>query len=132
MSKSYGSASYIALNDSPETIQKKLASAVTDSGPGKTMSAGVANLFALMEHFSAKKTYERFTASYANGSIRYSDLKETLARDIAAYFTPFRKRREALRAHPSKVFTLYTSGATRARAEAKKTLTEVMEKVGLA
>lgn len=132
MSKSHGSASYIALADEPEVIKSKIAKAVTDTSPVPgAMSAGVANLFVLLEHFGTLKDVKQFRNAHKDGSIRYSELKTVLAERIIEYFAPFRAARKKLFAHPEKVDAILRAGAKRAQKVADKTMAEVRKRVGL-
>ena len=54
MSKSLGPDAYIALADTPDEIRRKIRRAVTDTGPGEAMSAGVRNLFGLLRLFGTE------------------------------------------------------------------------------
>jgi len=133
MSKSLP-GSYIAMSDSPAEILDKMMKAVTDAGPtrGGDMSPGAANLFVLMKEFSPPETLRRFEEEYGGGEIRYSEMKETLARDIAAALAPFRAARESLLAKPETVNEILRRGADKARIYARETLNEVKRKMGLA
>lgn len=133
MSKSKGANHYIALADSPEVIKKKLSSAVTDTGndASEPKRPGVANLFQLLNLFSKVETREKFDKAYHNKTIRYSEVKETLATDIADYFEEFRKKRESLAKHPEKIIKILQEGSEKAREIAQKNLKEIKEKVGL-
>lgn len=133
MEKSLGEKNYIALSDSPETIAKKLSSAVTDAGTtgSKVKSPGVANLFALLNIFSSDKIEEQFEDAYRKKTISYADLKAQLSKDIAAYFAPFRKKRESFEKKPDQVWKILKEGSLRAKALAEKNLREVKQRVGL-
>lgn len=133
MSKSYGHKNYIALQDEPNVIQEKLARAVTDSGPVKTseMSPGVANLFLLLEHFSAPEAFKKFSKAYQNNTLKYQELKRKLSIDIANYFKPYREEKKRLLKNPKKVMKIFEDGAEKARNVAGKTMTEVKQVIGL-
>lgn len=133
MSKSLGTKNYIALADSPETIKSKLASAVTDIGNDarEPKRPGVANLFTLLKLFSDKKIVAKFEKDYQAKKIKYSEVKQILAKDIADYFEDFRKKREALAKNPTHVWKILEEGSQKAQAIARKTLQEVKERVGL-
>jgi len=132
MAKSLGPNHYIAISDSPETIKEKLAGAVTDVGDtgAEPKSPGVANLFTLLKLFS-EKTLEKFEKDYQDKKIKYSEVKEVLAKDIANYFSDFRKKRAKLAKNPTGVWKILEDGSQKAQAIARKTLQEVKEKVGL-
>ncbi len=131
MSKSHGAKSYIGINDEPEVINKKIKSAVTDTGATGKTNPAVENLFLLLEIFSSREKMKYFKIAHQNKNIKYSELKETLSKDIANYFAPFRKRRKELEAKPDYVKKVLSDGAEKARAVARETMREVKEKIGL-
>jgi len=128
MSKSLGEKSYIALTDEPKIIKQKIMSAVTaTTGGGR--SAGVRNLFLLLKQFSDPKIFMRFETEEKEGKIKYAELKQQLAKDIAEYFADFRKKYKTIK--DDEVKQVLEKGAARARPIAKKTLHEVKQKMGL-
>lgn len=134
MSKSSGPKSYIGINDSPETIKEKMKKAVTDTGEGKEITPATKNLFLLLEILGKKERYKTFLAEHKKGTIKYSQLKEVLAQDIADYFAPFRARRKELESANRRteyVREVLADGAERARKIAQETMREVKEKIGL-
>jgi len=132
MSKSIP-GSYVALTDEPEAIREAIARAVTDVGPRPdgTMSPGVANLFDILEAFSPVETVERMRQAYAEGALRYADLKRVLAEDLVEALAPIRRRYRELMARPDAVRDIARQGAARAREVARTTLAEVRQKVGI-
>ncbi|HCE86202.1 MAG: tryptophan--tRNA ligase [Candidatus Jacksonbacteria bacterium RIFOXYA2_FULL_44_7] len=132
MSKSKGEKNYIALSDSPETIKKKLLSAVTDTSPGETMGAGVTNLFTLLKAFAKDDaTHRELLNTYNAKTLQYQELKETLAREIIATLAPIQEKRREFESRPEIVAEVLFEGTKKARALAQATLAEVKEKVGL-
>lgn len=130
MSKSVP-GSFISLMDEPEEIMKKVKRAVTDTTGGSKKSAGVANLFALLEQFAQKEACARFEKEHAAGTIRYSELKEALAESIATYFAEFRKRRAELLEKPAPIKNILAAGTQKMQKVADETIDEVRKKVGL-
>ncbi len=128
--------SYIALTDSPEAIRKAIRSAVTDPGPPapgsklESASAGVTNLFTLLEVFAPDRARE-FRVAYEQGTIRYSEMKQVLADAVVATLAPIRERYEALTRNHDQVQDILADGARRARPMAQATMEEVREKMGL-
>ena len=118
------------LDDSPTEISAKLKKAVTATESGKA-SPGENNLMELLAHFGKTDEHKYFSEAQKSGQLKYSDLKETLSKDIAEYFTQFREKKKALLAKPQALKTLLDEGATRARKTAQKTLREVKQKIGL-
>ncbi len=128
MSKMLGEKSYIALTDEPEIIHKKISAAVTaTSGGGE--SQGVKNLFFLLKEFSKPEIYQKFEKKEKEGIIKYSELKEQLAKDIAECFKEFRNKFNSLK--DKEVIKILEQGAKKVRPIAQKTLKEVKEKMGL-
>jgi tryptophanyl-tRNA synthetase len=124
-------AGCLFLDDPPAVIEHKVRRAVTDTAPAGEMSPGVQNLFLLLRSFSDVRTVQRFEAAHATGTIRYSELKEALGRDIAKALAPFQKRYAALAARPATLRRTLTTGAARARQTAGASAAEVREKIGL-
>lgn len=140
MSKSFGPQNYIALSDEPKIILEKIKKAVTDIGPQKIqpdkvilagMSPGVKNLFFLLEAFSDEKTYQYFEGLYKRGSLKYVELKETLAKNIAEKLTPIREKRKEIEKRKNYVKEILEEGTKKAQKIAQQTLLEVKEKMGL-
>lgn len=118
------------LDDSPEEIKRKLKKAVTASEPGKK-SQGVENLFFLLEHFSSKESISHFRDAQRDGTLKFSELKETLAKDIAEYFAEFRAKKADLLSRPEYLAEVLGEGCARAQKVAAITLQEVKAKIGL-
>jgi len=125
-------AGCIFLTDGPDEILQKIKRAVTDTSPAKEKTPGVANLFSLLAEFGTAENVKNFETAYAEGSIRYSELKESLASLVAEYFMEFRKTREKLAAKPKDLIKLLENGSAKAAKVAAGTLSEVKTKIGLA
>ncbi len=123
----------IYLDDMPSEIQAKLKKAVTATGGegSASTSEGVENLMFLMEQFGDAVVTAQFRASIKDGSIKYSELKATLADSIADYFAEFRDKKQALLDDKQKIAQILADGAEKARMLAQKTMLEVKEKTGL-
>lgn len=120
----------LMLSDSPEIIKKKLRKAVTASD-AKGKSAGVENLFLLLKEFGQPAQYEYFEKERKKGTIKFSELKDVLADEIANYFAQFRERRAKLLDSPELLADALAIGAAKARQRAGETLREVKSKIGL-
>jgi tryptophanyl-tRNA synthetase len=152
MSKSLGERSLIALTDEPEVIYDKIRSAVTESTGIISLSeeelehkmalhseaheedqslrglAGVWNLFTLLKTFGSAEEADRILATQP---IKYAELKRLVATRIAEHFADFREKRKKLAARPKKIWDVLDAGAKEARGVAKKTMTEVRERIGI-
>ena len=128
MSKSHGEKSYIGINDEPELIQKKMRKAVTTTEYNKD----IYNFYAsLLEEFGTEKNKDYFANQFKNQNLKFSELKDTLAEDIANYFKNFRKKRKELEKNPEEVKKILDEGAEKAKVIARETMKEVRERVGL-
>ena len=133
MSKSV-EGSYINLTDDLETIKKRLAGAPTDSGKGEKVleKGGVANLLTLVELFQGKGKREEYEKAYLGEGIRYSELKDGLAKAIFEELKPIQERRKKYEENPGLVDKILEEGALKARAVARATLDETKKAMGLA
>lgn len=118
------------LDDSPAEIASKIKKAVTATESGKE-SPGEQNLMELLSHFGESDEISTFKKQQAAGTLKYSELKEALAKDIADYFAEFREKKKSLLAKPEHLKSVLVDGAARARKVASQTLKEVKHKIGL-
>ncbi|NQU77481.1 tryptophan--tRNA ligase [Candidatus Falkowbacteria bacterium] len=152
MSKSLGEKHYIALTDTPAEIKKKISSAVTDTGPSKRvelsstsedpergakrrvegkMSRGTKNLFDMLEVVSPLGTHKELMDEYKKGTLKYSDLKSTLADAIINHLKPIQEKRKELEHDHDKIAQILIQGAEHCQKIADKTMEEVRNKVGI-
>lgn len=132
MSKQLGPDNYIALADDPDEIRRKIRRAVTDTGgQGNEMSPGVRNLFTLLKLFGTADEHDTLLEKYQTGSLRYVELKDTLADALIRELEPFRRRRAELLGDRQHIRKILERGAERARELAGSTLREVRESIGV-
>jgi tryptophanyl-tRNA synthetase len=118
--------------EEPRAIEKKIKSAVTDSGteirraPEKP---GVSNLIEILAVARAL-TPETVEAELANAR-GYGDLKAAVAAAVIDYLAPVRERYADLRADEAALEAVLAGGAARARAIAAPTLADVRERMGV-
>jgi tryptophanyl-tRNA synthetase len=133
MSKSLNN--HIELAASPEEIQKRVMTMVTDPARQYRTDPGhpeVCNVYHLHKHFlSDPAAIGEIDADCRNATIGCVEHKKWFASDLADYFAPFRARRAELAADPDHVWEVLADGAARARLIAADTLAQVKEKVGL-
>lgn len=120
----------LMLDDEPKEILRKLKKAPTATD-AKQESPGVSNLFLLLEHFADEQTFKYFEKSQKDNTIKYSELKETLAKIIAEHFAQFREKKKDLLSKPSQIKQTLKQGAVSAQQTAAATLQEVKQKLGL-
>lgn len=129
MSKSGAANTYIALNDSPDIIRQKIASATTDAGNDPEISSATKNLFGLMESFAGKETAQKYWEARRTSTIKYSEFKPALAEAIIKELEPIQKRRAEI--SDEEVEKILSAGAAKLQPIAQKTIEEVKQKMGL-
>jgi len=119
----------LLISDEPEVLERKLKKAVTAS-EGQS-SPGVENLMQLLAFFAPDTEVKQFESALADGSIKYSELKISIASHIGGHFAEFREKKKDLLANSKRLQEIMAEGAKKARATAGRTLQEVKEKIGL-
>jgi tryptophanyl-tRNA synthetase len=117
--------------DEPKAIEKKLKSAVTDSGSevrGDPEKPGVSNL---IEILAAVRGLETTAIEAEFAQARYGELKGAVAAAVVEYLAPVRERYQALRADQDALESILVDGAARARAIASATLAGVRARMGV-
>ncbi len=118
--------------DEPRAIEKKIKSAVTDSGTEIRRGEdkpGVTNLIEILAVARAS-TPEAVEAELADAR-GYGDLKAAVAEATVAYLAPVRERYTDLRADEDALEAVLVDGAARARGIAAGTLADVRERMGV-
>ena len=129
MSKSIA-GSYITLTDSPDTIRKRIASAVTDSGRDAS-GPGARNLLLLLEHFGTKEIHQQHLDSASRNELSYSKLKSDLSDAIIDHLKPINAKINDYLDNKAQLDNILNDGAKRAKAKAFKTFDEVRSAIGL-
>jgi tryptophanyl-tRNA synthetase len=120
----------LLLLDSPETIRKKVRSAVTDSGSDVRRGEdkpGVTNLIDIMT-VATGETPEAIEARYDGGG--YGPFKNDVADAIVELLAPVKQRYSELRGDPGELARLLRVGADKAREAAQPTLAQMYERMG--
>ena len=131
MSSSVGGSGVVWLDDDPALVEKKIKSAVTDTGREVTFDPegkpGVSNLLTVLSAFGGEGI-DDLQARFAGAG--YGDLKKAVAEAVLEAVGPFRARLHEYLADPAELDAVVARGAVRAREVAARTLSEVHEKVG--
>ena len=132
MSKSRGSESgTVLMLDSPDTIRKKLKTAVTDSGSDVRYDLeekpGISNLIELMTVVTGKSIQDVESTYDGTG---YGRFKEDIAEEIIELLDPIQSRYRELRSDPAELHRLLAVGAEKARASSAPTLALMYERMG--
>lgn len=134
MSKSDQPESYISLNDNLQTIQKKLAKAVTDTARKRKTDPGnplKCNLYSLHRLFSSKKEQAEISFACQKAKFGCLECKKILARNIYKQLEPIQKQKQKLLKDPEKIWKILNEGKEKAKEVAQQTLKEVKKKMGL-
>jgi len=132
-SKSLGNV--ILLCDDAETVRRKVRSMFTDPRriradiPGRTRGNPV---FIYHDFFNDDRAeVEDLKHRYRRGKVGDVEVKEKLARAINRFLDPIRERRAYFASRPKLIEEIVYEGSRRARAEARETLQEMREAMGL-
>lgn len=131
MSKSIGGAGLIELLDAPKTIEKRIKSAVTDSGreivADPENKPGVTNLMTILSALTGQNLDQIEHDFTGRG---YGDLKKAVAAAVLDVAIPFQNRVNELLDDRAGLDALLGRGAAKAREVASQTLATVYERVG--
>ena len=126
MSKSYGNV--IALSDTPEDIEKKVSSMITDPKRIKLADKGhpeICNVFSYFATFAGPDVKENVEDWCKGARSGCTECKKTLTKILIDYLDPIRTKRAKL--SDSDVGDILKDGAKRARGFASGTMDEVRE-----
>ncbi len=130
MSKSYNNV--IPLFATDAEIKKAVMSIPTDSkGVDEPKNPDESVLFSIHKLFLAESAAKSLRQKYEKGGMGYKEAKELLIKDLTAFISPLREKREMLAKDMEHVFDILKEGGKRAAAHAEKKMKEVREKVGL-
>jgi tryptophanyl-tRNA synthetase len=120
----------LLMLDPPETIRKKLKSAVTDSGSEIRRGEdkpGVTNLIDIMTVATGEPA-DAIESRYDGGG--YGRFKSDVAEALIALLEPIQSRYHELRSDPAELGRLLALGAEKARAASATTLAAMYERMG--
>lgn len=132
MSKSLNN--HIEIASSPEEMSKRVMMMVTDPARKLRTDPGnpdVCNVFTMHKIFSSQEEIDMVNTECRKAGIGCVDCKKLLAKNMNAYFEPFRQKRADFAKDPDNVFDILTDGANRAKKIAEKTMAEVRDAIGL-
>jgi tryptophanyl-tRNA synthetase len=131
MSKSIGGSGVVWMLDDPKVIEKKVKSAVTDTGREVVFDPegkpGVSNLLGILAACGGE-TVARLEEQFAGSG--YGDLKKVVAEAVLDTAVPFQRRVHEYLDDPAELDRVLAAGAARAREIAAVTLADVYERVG--
>ncbi len=121
----------VQVLDDPQTVRKKIRSAVTDSGsevrrgPDKAGITNLIEVLAAVRGIAPEEVEREFDGS------GYGAFKQAVAEAVVEYLTPVRERYQEFRADEAALERTLTDGAEKARAIASGTLAEVRQAMGV-
>jgi tryptophanyl-tRNA synthetase len=131
MSKSIGGSGCVWMLDDPQVIEKKIRTAVTDTGREVVADPegrpGVTNLMTILSAFG-NRTMEQIERDFEGRG--YGDLKKEVVAAVLDTVVPFQSRVRELLDDPAELDQVLASGAERARAVSSHTLAQVYGRVG--
>ncbi|MEE9614816.1 MAG: tryptophan--tRNA ligase [Thermodesulfobacteriota bacterium] len=134
MSKAYGNAIY--LSDSPEVIEKKMLTMVTDTARKRKTDPGNPDVCPVFLSFHKLYSDEETSAWVREGctgaSIGCIECKKAVIPKVLERLEPVREKRAELSKDPERVWSILREGEARAREVAQKTMTAVRAAMGLA
>lgn len=132
MSKSYDNAVY--LSDTPEVVEQKIRTMMTDPARKKKTDKGdpeLSPVYQLHKIFSSKEELEEVAEGCRTAGIGCIDCKKVLIKNLFAYLEPIWKKRNELINHPDLLLEIAKKGSEKAGREAEETMKIVREVMGL-
>lgn len=122
--------SYVSVFDAPETIMKKIRSAVTDSEGGVYYGEGKEGVNNLMSIYSCCTglTFEQIAEEFSGKG--YGDFKKAVGEAVVEELRPVRERYEMFMGEKAYLMDVAAKGAESASRIANRTLTKTMKKCG--
>jgi len=117
--------------DEPRAIEKKLASAVTDSGSEVRRAPEKPGIGNLIEILAAVRGEDAAAVEAEFAQARYGEFKSAVAAAVVDYLTPVRERYGELREDEQALEAVLADGARRARTIAEETLRDVRQRMGV-
>ena len=117
--------------DEPKAIEKKIGSAVTDSGSEVRRGQEKPGITNLIEIVAAVRGVDPSAVEDSFAESRYGDFKKAVAAEVIAYLEPVRERYTQLREDEAALESILARGAEQAREIASETLVDVRERMGV-
>jgi tryptophanyl-tRNA synthetase len=125
----------IKISDTEEVTAKKIMSAITDRSRIRKDDLGHPDecevAFKYWQIFAGDEQIETVKCECEKGLRGCADCKRQLGKLINEKFAPIREKRRYFEAHPQEVEKIIQEGSLKARQEAKKTLNQVRNLIGM-
>jgi tryptophanyl-tRNA synthetase len=120
----------LGLLDPPDTLRKKVKSAVTDSGTDVRRGPDKAGITNLIDIFSVAAGEEPEAIESRYDGSGYGQFKSDVAEAVVEVVVPIQQRYSELRADDAELHRLLAQGADKAREESASTLEVMYERMG--
>jgi tryptophanyl-tRNA synthetase len=124
-------AGTVLVLDEPDSIRKKLGSAVTDSGREVRRGEDKAGVTNLIDVYAVARGIEPAAVEREFEGAGYGDFKKAVAEAVVELLAPVRERYAELRPDEAALEAALAAGAEKARAIASTTLAEVRDRMGI-
>jgi tryptophanyl-tRNA synthetase len=124
-------AGTVYVLDEPDSIRKKLGSAVTDSGREVVRAPDKQGITNLIEIAAVARGAEPAEIEREFDGAGYGDFKQAVAETVIELLGPVRDRYDELRPDEASLEAALAAGAEKARAIASGTLADVRERMGI-
>jgi tryptophanyl-tRNA synthetase len=132
MSKSYDNAIY--LSDTPEEVEQKIRTMVTDPARVRKTDAGnpeLSPVYQLHKIFSSKEEQETVAVGCRTAGIGCIECKKILIKNVFRVMEPIWARRNELISNPDLLRDVLDKGTAKARNIAEETMQLVRDAIGL-
>jgi len=132
MSKSYDNAIY--LSDTPEVVEQKIKTMMTDPARKRKTDVGdpeLSPVFQLHKIFSSAEELEYCAHGCRTAAIGCIECKKILIKNVFTYLEPIWKRRAELISNPDKLYEIAKEGSRKASSVAEDTMKIVRKVMGL-
>jgi tryptophanyl-tRNA synthetase len=117
--------------DEPKAIERKIKSAVTDSGSEVRRAPDKPGISSLIEIAAALREVAPDEIEREFADARYGEFKQAVAATVVEQLAPVRERYEELVADPGRIEEILRAGAEKARAIAGPVVADVREAMGV-
>jgi tryptophanyl-tRNA synthetase len=124
-------AGTVLVLDEPETIRKKLGSAVTDSGREVVRREDKPGITNLIDVYAVAREIDPGAVEREFEGAGYGDFKQAVAEAVVEYLAPVREGYRELRPDQAALEAALAAGAEKAGAIASKTLADVRDRMGI-
>jgi len=131
MSKSYGNT--IGISDTPETVLKKINTAITDPARVKREDKGhpdICTIFAYHKMFNNAEA-KQIGIDCSKAKIGCVECKKLIAKRLNEYLAPIYDKRKTLEKRKDYVREVFIEGGKKAQVMARQTLSEAKKAMGI-